>query len=117
MGDKESAGECEFFGGHAAGRPAVWTRSTSLCGSVVLLLGQPPLPARGAVSFADCGLDTCLHRALFLASAKAVFQMGRAIFAGNRRAAPAPCNDRHPSRRPRSDPTSITTAMACRTHK
>ena len=67
------------------------------------LLGRPPVHGRRAVSSPDGRLDPCLHRPLFLAAAEAVFQMGRAVFAGNSRAASAAGNDRHPSRRPRGD--------------
>src|SRR5260370_36576261 len=102
---------------HANGRPVVWTRPTLLFGSVVRLLGQPPLHDRRAVFASHSRLDTCLHRPLFLAPAKTVFQVGRAVPAGDSRAAAAFGHDRYPSRRPRGDRASVTTAMAQRTHQ
>ena len=112
IGAKHSAVDRESFGGHATGWPAVWARSTSLRGNVVGLLGHPPLHDRGSVSFNHCGLGTCLHRPLLLAASETFFQVGRPVFAGNCRAAPAAGNDRRPSRRSRGDRTSSATAMA-----
>ncbi len=95
----------------------VWTRPTSLCGSVVRLLGQPPVHDRRAVCSAYRRLDPCLHRALFLAPAKTVFQVGCPVLVGHSRAAAASRHDRYPSRRPRGDRASVATAMAQRTRK
>jgi len=45
-------------------------------GSVVRLLGQPPLHDRRPVFASHCRLDPCLHRPLFLAPAKNRFSSG-----------------------------------------
>ena len=65
-----------------------------------------PLHDRGAVRAVDGCVDARLHRALFLAAAEAIFQMGGAHPARGRGAAAAACDARRASRRARGHSSS-----------
>ena len=69
--------------------------------AVLRLLGHETVYDRGAVHAADGRMDARLHRALFLAAAEAVLQLGGAHPPCHCGADAAACDDRRASRRPR----------------
>ena len=88
------------FRNRAAGRRDVRARPATLRGAAVGLLGRPSLHDVRAICAADGGVDPCLHRSVFLASAEAFLSLGVAVTVRHRGVAAAAGHDRHPSRRP-----------------